>query len=110
MLVPVEIFDGFSDAYGASAGDLIADAAGPLLYLGQKALWQEVRIHPKFSFHQTRYAPMRPDLLGDNLTSEVLKDYNGQTYWLSVDVDKFIQFPRWLNIAVGYGAEEMITA
>jgi hypothetical protein len=42
--------------------------------------------------------------------SEVVKDYNGQTYWLSFDIDKFTAFPRWLNIAVGYGAEDMIYA
>jgi hypothetical protein len=44
------------------------------------------------------------------LTSEILKDYNGQTYWLSVDMDKFIRFPKWLNLAAGYGAEGMIYA
>jgi hypothetical protein len=64
VLVPVEIFDGFSDAYGASTGDLIADAAGSAFYLGQSYLWNEVRIHPKFSFHRTDYAPQRPNTLG----------------------------------------------
>ena len=53
---------------------------------------------------------MRPSLLGDNLLSETVKDYNGQTYWLSVDVDKFVSFPGWLNLAVGYGAQDMVFA
>jgi hypothetical protein len=53
---------------------------------------------------------MRPELLGDNLISEMLKDYNGQTQWLSVDVDKFTPFPKWLNVAIGYGANQMIYA
>jgi hypothetical protein len=111
LLVPVEIFDGFSPAYGASAGDLIADAAGPAFYLGQRLAWKEVRIYPKFSFHRTSYAPMRPNILGSDLTSEILKDYNGQTYWLSIDMDKFIPaFPKWLNLAVGYGANGMVSA
>ncbi|HYI78258.1 MAG TPA: DUF2279 domain-containing protein, partial [Chryseolinea sp.] len=48
--------------------------------------------------------------LGNDLPSELLKDYNGQTFWLSVDMDKFIKFPRWLNFAAGYGAEGMIYA
>jgi hypothetical protein len=48
--------------------------------------------------------------LGDSWSSKILKDYNGQTHWLSVDVDRFIKFPKWLNIAVGYGAEKMIYA
>ncbi|MBT1687340.1 YfiM family protein [Fulvivirgaceae bacterium PWU37] len=110
VLVPVEIFDGFSDAYGASTGDLVADAAGAAFYLGQSYLWNEVRIHPKFSFHRTDYAPQRPNTLGKGLPDEILKDYNGQTYWLSVDMDKFIHFPKWLNLAVGYGAQGMVYA
>jgi hypothetical protein len=110
LLVPVEVFDGFSPAYGASVGDLIADAAGPALYLGQTLAWNEIRIIPKFSFHRTSYAPLRPNVLGSDLTSEILKDYNGQTHWLSVDMDKFMPFPKWLNIAVGYGADGMVSA
>lgn len=110
LTVPIEVLDGFSDGYGASLGDIAADAAGPVFYLGQKLLWNDIRIRPKFSFHRTDYAPMRPTLLGDNLLSEIVKDYNGQTYWLSLDIDKFVSFPKWLNVAVGYGAEDMVFA
>src|SRR6185436_6624480 len=60
-----------------------------------------------FSFHTTSYAPQHPELLGDGTLSETFKDYNGQTYWLSVDMDKFIRFPKWLNLAAGYGADQM---
>jgi uncharacterized protein YfiM (DUF2279 family) len=110
VLVPIEVLDGFSDAYGASTGDLVADAAGAAFYLGQSMWWNEIRIQPKFSFQRTRYAGLRPTVLGNDISSEILKDYNGQTYWLSVDVDKFIRFPRWLNIAAGYGATGMVYA
>lgn len=110
LTLPIEVFDGYSDGYGASAGDVLADAVGPAFFLGQKLAWREIRIHPKFSFHRTNYPPLRPSLLGDNLLSEVVKDYNGQTYWLSFDIDKFTSFPRWLNVAVGYGAHDMVFA
>ena len=110
MTVPIEILDGFSDGYGASAGDIVADAAGPAFFLAQALTWKEIRIHPKFSFHRTPYPALRPALLGDNLFSEVVKDYNGQTYWLSFDIDKFVPFPKWLNLGVGHGAKEMIYA
>ena len=110
ILLPVEIFDGFSADYGASTGDLIANTGGAAFFLGQQYLWNEVRIYPKFSFHRTAYAAKRPNLLGDNLAKEIFKDYNGQTYWLSADMDKFMRFPKWLNIAVGYGAHQMIFA
>lgn len=110
MLLPIEILDGKSEAYGASAGDLIANAVGAGIYIGQSLLWKEQRIIPKFSFHTTSYPPLNPNLLGNGLPGEIVKDYNGQTYWLSVDMDKFIKFPRWLNIAAGYGAEGMVYA
>ena len=110
MLVPIEILDGTSQAYGASPGDLIADAVGAGLYLGQSLLWKEQRILPKFSFHRTSYPPLNPNLLGNGMPGEIIKDYNGQTYWLSVDMDKFIKFPCWLNLAAGYGAEGMVNA
>lgn len=108
--LPIEILDGFSDGYGASVGDVLADAAGPAFYFGQQLAWHEIRIRPKFSFHRTGYAPLRPALLGDDLLSELVKDYNGQTYWLSVDLDRFTAFPRWLNVALGYGAQDMVYA
>ena len=110
IMLPIELMDGYSAAYGASAGDIIANAAGSAFFLGQSRLWNEIRIHPKFSFHRTDYAEMRSDVLGNDLPSELLKDYNGQTFWLSFDMDKFIKFPRWLNLAAGYGAEGMIYA
>lgn len=110
MVSSIEIFDGYSSGYGASASDLVANAMGSTLYLGQQMLWNEVRIHPKFSFHQTDLARQRPSLLGSNLGQEIIKDYNGQTYWLSFDVDKFTPFPKWLNLAIGYGGQQMVYA
>ena len=109
IMLPIEVFDGYSEDYGASSGDLLANATGAGFFLGQKLLWKEIRIQPKFSYHKTDYPTFRPDdTLGDTFASELLKDYNGQTYWLSFDMDKFIKFPKWLNLTVGYGADEMV--
>ncbi|MFC6999960.1 DUF2279 domain-containing protein [Rufibacter roseus] len=112
MLTPIEYFDGRSPTYGASLSDIAANATGSLLVIGQQLAWQELRIVPKYSFHRTRYAAFRPNLLGNGLAEEMLKDYNGHTYWLSVDVAKFLpassSYPKWLNVAPGYGAEEMV--
>lgn len=110
----IEIFDGFSNEYGASIPDLAANATGALLAWSQMELWGEPRFRLKYSFHRTQYAAQRPEVLGRNIGEELIKDYNGQTYWLSADIDKFLpanaQFPKWLNLAVGYGAENMIFA
>ncbi|MGB4974932.1 MAG: DUF2279 domain-containing protein [Cyclobacteriaceae bacterium] len=110
MISSIEIFDGYSSGYGASASDLAANAVGASFYLGQQLLWDETRIYPKFSFHTTHLANQRPNILGSNFSEKVLKDYNGQTYWLSFDMDKFVIFPRWLNLAVGHGAHDFIYA
>jgi hypothetical protein len=44
----------------------------------------------------------------------MLKDYNGQSYWLSFNIASFLpastHFPQWLNLSAGYGAEGMIGA
>jgi uncharacterized protein YfiM (DUF2279 family) len=107
MLSSIEIFDGLSSGYGASASDLAFNVAGAAFYLGEAALWKEQRLIPKFSYHGTSFAAIRPGVLGDG-ASRIIKDYNGQTYWLSADMDKFMSFPKWLNLAVGYGADEMV--
>lgn len=112
FLTAVEILDGFSEEWGFSWGDMLANAAGTGLYIGQEMLWNEQRIALKYSFHQTQYASQRPDKLGDGFSEEFLKDYNGQTYWLSVNIHSFFKdssIPKWLNVAFGYGADGMLT-
>ncbi|MGJ8760521.1 MAG: DUF2279 domain-containing protein [Polaribacter sp.] len=111
FLTAVEVLDGFSDEWGASPGDILANAAGTGLLVGQELLWNEQRITVKYSFHQTEFAKQRPNTLGENYLQQALKDYNGQTYWLSANIwsfNKKSSFPKWLNVALGYGAEGML--
>lgn len=112
-LTGVEILDGTSAHWGFSWGDMLANGTGFVLASGQEFLWNEQRIKLKVSSHLTTYALYRPNVLGSNYSERLLKDYNGQTYWLSASVKSFVftdveRFPNWLNIALGYGAEEMI--
>ena len=112
FLTTVEVFDGYSANWGASWGDVAANVSGTALFVSQELLWKEQRIVPKFSFHTTPYASARPNVLGSSLQEQILKDYNGQTYWLSFNLHSFAKsskIPKWLNIAIGYGAEGMIT-
>jgi uncharacterized protein YfiM (DUF2279 family) len=110
IMSTIEILDGYSSGYGASASDLAANAIGAGFFLGQNLLWEEARFYPKYSFHRSEFASQRPGTLGNGLLEEIIKDYNGQTIWLSMDIDKFIRFPKWLNLAVGYGTESMLYA
>jgi hypothetical protein len=112
FLTTVEVFDGFSAEWGASPADLIANAAGAGLFIGQQLGWGDQRISVKYSYHPTDYAQYRPDLLGETAIERVIKDYNGQTFWVSANIHSFLgretHFPRWLNVAAGYGAKGML--
>lgn len=114
----IETLDGFSSEWGWSWGDFTANALGSGLLISQELLWDEQRVDLKFSFHKKSYGePMlnaRADsVYGKSFLSRMLKDYNGQTYWLSANIKSFFpksNVPNWLNIAVGYGAEGMFGA
>lgn len=112
FVTAVEILDGYSEEWGFSWSDVAANVAGTGLYVGQELLWEEQRLLLKYSFHQTKYANQNPDKLGEGLAQEIFKDYNGQTYWLSANINSFVKsdkIPNWLNFAVGYGGEGMLT-
>jgi len=111
FLTAVEVMDGFSAEWGASMGDVVANASGTALYVSQELIWSEQRITPKFSYHKTQYSDFRPDILGSTVSEQILKDYNGQTYWFSANLYSFSKgskIPKWLNLALGYGADGMI--
>ena len=114
FMTMIEIMDGHSDAWGFSKGDMLANIAGCVLYEGQQLLWGEQRISLKYSYHGTIFPQYHPAELGSNLPQRMLKDYNGQTYWLSFNIASFLparaNFPNWLNISAGYGAEGMVSA
>ncbi|MBI4647639.1 MAG: DUF2279 domain-containing protein [Bacteroidia bacterium] len=106
----IEIFDGFSTKWGASWSDLLANLAGATIFTSQQYIWKEQKIIIKFSFHETQYECIRPDVLGRNYAERVIKDYNGETFWLSGNLHSLsgLNFlPEWLCLSFGYGAEGM---
>ncbi len=108
----IEVMDGYSNKWGFSWGDMGANMIGTSLALSQRYYWNEQRIKLCYSFHQSDLRHLRPELLGSNYITGVLKDYNALTGWLSVNVSGFApssKWPAWLNLAVGYGAYGMLT-
>ena len=115
----LEMFDAYSAKWGFSWSDMGANVAGAGLFFSQEKIWHEQRVVIKFSAHDVRYKRLHGaafthkeaqrvmGLYGQSFAEKILKDYNGQTYWLSVNPSSFTQSfkPRWLNIAVGYGAD-----
>lgn len=128
LLGTIEIMDGFSEGWGFSWADMGANVSGSLLFTAQDIAWQEQRILMKVS-NDLRPIPDIPVFgedraesnlgyiverrFGSNVFERYLKDYNAQTIWLSANPRAFLpksKVPVWLNVAVGYGSENVYGA
>jgi hypothetical protein len=113
-MLGIEILDGFSSQWGFSPYDIAANSAGSFLYWIQQEKWGEQKINLKYSFYPTRFSEMNPSQLGENFQQRILKDYNGQTYWLSFNstllFSKNNTFRDAINFNIGYSTTEMIRA
>lgn len=124
----IEVMDGFSSKWGFSWSDMAFNAAGAGLFVGQEYLWEEQRILVKVSSDIFKRYPESSlsaadgtittslqeranELYGHSFAERFLKDYNAQTIWASANLRSFAGqnsfWPSWLNVAVGYGAENM---
>ena len=111
----IEVQDGFSEQWGFSWSDMAANIVGTGVYTAQQLTWREQRISIKMSYHQPKYPDdlikRRNELYGEGTAERILKDYNGQTYWASFNIKSFAKqsnWPAWLNIAAGYGVENIL--
>ncbi|MEL6394003.1 MAG: DUF2279 domain-containing protein [Bacteroidota bacterium] len=123
----IEVFDGFSTEWGFSWTDMAANTLGTGFFLAQDLLWQEQRIlvkvgnnlrdHPDFPVSsngiQSNLGDISRERFGDYPFERFLKDYNNQSLWLSANLRSFLpesNLPQWLNLAFGYGAENVFGA
>ena len=113
-MLGIEILDGFSSQWGFSPYDIAANSAGSFLYWIQQEKWGEQKINLKYSFYPTRFSEINPSQLGENFQQRILKDYNGQTYWLSFNstiiFSKNNTFRDAINFNIGYSTTEMTRA
>lgn len=107
-----EIMDGFSQDYGFSVADVAANTLGIGLFSSQQALWGDQYLLMKFSYTHSPFAKYRPNLLGSTGPERLLKDYNGQTYWFSLNIGKITpehwHIPDWLCLSAGYSISEKL--
>lgn len=117
FLTGVEVMDGFSEGWGFSGTDMLANTAGLSLFLGQELLWNEQRIQLKYSLEPVDYydhpeVEARIEEIYGTGFQKLFKDYNSQTYWLSVNPSSFMvgenNFPKWLNFSLGYSADGLL--
>lgn len=110
-LSALEIMDGFSTGWGFSGSDMLANGVGVGLSVAQSRLFDRQVFIPKFSFSRSPYAVLRPETLGSTYAEQLLKDYNGQTYWVSVPLASLINLPKgvkWICISLGYGCDSKL--
>jgi hypothetical protein len=122
----IEVLDGFSSEWGFSMYDFAFNILGSGMWATEQAIWDDQRIKMKMSTTYITYPETvvsgypegmttirerTNDLFGTSFAQTFLKDYNAQTIWMSFNIKSFLRkeskFPRWLNVAVGYGAENM---
>ena len=114
----IEVLDGFSAEWGWSWSDFGANILGSGMLVAQELAWNDQRIKFKFSFHRKSYADPELNarsnsLFGKSSAEKLIKDYNGQTYWASINLKSFFpksRLPEWLSLSVGYGAEGLFGA
>lgn len=110
-MTAIEVMDGYSRGWGFSWGDKAANLLGTALVISQEAGWNEQRIGIKFSYSESGLAQYNPDLLGEYYSTKILKDYNGQTYWLTINPFSFLKHDsklKIINLAFGYSAYGMV--
>lgn len=103
----IELFDGFSEEYGASRTDILANIVGGAAGAAKVAYPERLSWFAlKYSYHPSPYydddisgaAPLR--FLGN-----ALKDYDGISYWFVVKPSE-LEFPgawpKWLGVSLGY--------
>ncbi|SMG15895.1 Predicted lipoprotein [Marivirga sericea] len=110
--LPIEIFDGLYEGYGFSLGDVYANTAGSLMFMLQQKFAAEQLFKFKYSFFPSAYSQVNPRILGENALESLFTDYNAQTYWLSINLQRLIsnqKIPSWLNLAFGYSGGGMLS-
>ena len=102
VMLGIEVLDGFSSQWGASVGDVTANSIGVLLACYSDFYSNQFQV--KFSYGKSDYAPYRPNVLGSGFES-IIKDYNGQTYWLTISPKQW-NFP--ITLTAGHSAEGLL--
>lgn len=103
-----EFLDAKSAGWGFSWSDVGANTLGSGLFLSQELIWHEQYFKLKFSYLPTDFAQYRPSVLGSTFSERLLKDYNGQTYWLTFSPGSLFpksKIPAWIAIAAGYSVD-----
>jgi hypothetical protein len=94
---------GWSAEYGFSPGDATGDLIGSALPVLRY-------YYPFFNRLSTKISLWPSDALKQGAYKTIADDYESQFFWLSWDVHDVTPLPSWMNIALGFSAESLLTA
>lgn len=103
-----ELMDGRNQQWGFSLSDVAANTVGAGMFWAQSTFWNRQYIRIKYSYAPTEYAEYRPTVLGSTHPERFMKDYNGQTYWLSGSpfaLTSGLKKWDWLCLSFGYSVD-----
>jgi len=104
-MTDIEIEDGFAKSWGFSPGDEFCNVAGAFYPVAQYYVDPLKNFDLKWSYYPSE------ELTSGNKNGVFLDDYNGQTMWLSIDVNNMLPkkarnyWPEIINIVFGYGVD-----
>lgn len=104
----VEIEDGFGQDWGFSPGDFAADFLGASYHLSKYYFPFMQNFQPRVSYY-----PSEEYLNGDHHDGNVIDDYAGQKYWMSMRMKELLPkslakyWPSFLMLSVGMGVKDL---
>jgi hypothetical protein len=108
----VEVEDGFS-AWGFDRVDWASDLAGSAWPIARYYVPYLQNFDLKLSYHSSSLLGSKGGIGFRGQKHLIIDDYEGQTLWMALNVHNMLPeswrgyWPRFLNLAVGYGAREV---
>ena len=107
-----ELLDATNVKWGFSWSDVGFNTLGSATYFVQEYFWNEQYARFKFSYGNSGLAQYRPNVLGSDFANKLLKDYNGQTYWMSFNPVHWFKpeskIPKWIDLSFGYSINNQL--
>lgn len=101
----IELEDGFSENWGFSMSDMVANTVGAGYYLAQHYIPALQSFTPKYQYIPAAW------IGASRLSTTWIDDYNSSTFWMAIDVHNLLpasareSWPAWLGLALGYGVD-----
>jgi len=106
MQCQIELYDAYFENWGFSWPDLAGNTVGAFFPTLQREYPFLQNFNLKYSYHPSSD-------LENRFINDFLNDYEGTTYWLTVNVNELLPksigeyYPDWLDIAIGYGVNQV---